>query len=219
MSGPRTWAASLTAASLAAMLMFAAPLRAQEHATGGHEQAASGGHAEHAAGRPDPLAVDLTLALSTLIIFLLLLIVLKKFAWGPIAAALDLRERTIAEHITLAEQTHEEGKKLLAQYEAKLTAAQDEVRAILEQARRQAEQAGQTLLAEARGEAQAEMQRAKREIETAKDQALIELSEMSADQAVGLAGKILGAKLDAADHRSLIEGALASFAQSSHLRN
>ncbi|HEX3654374.1 MAG TPA: F0F1 ATP synthase subunit B [Pirellulales bacterium] len=219
MSAPRTWAAGrsaaigLAAGSLVAFLLLASPLMAQEHAAAGDS------HAEHGEATPDPLAVDVDLAICTLIIFVLLLMVLKKFAWGPIAAALDLRERTIAEHITLAEQTHEEGKKLLALYESKLAAAQDEVRAILDQARRQAEQANQKLLAEARGEAQAEMQRAKREIETAKEQALIELSEQSADQAVSLAGKILGAKLDAADHRSLIEGALASFSKSSHLRN
>jgi F-type H+-transporting ATPase subunit b len=208
----------LAALGLTGVLLAAAPLRAAEKPTAHAEAAAAEGHAEHGE-TPDPLEVDVDLAICTLIVFVLLLIVLKKFAWGPIAAALDLRERTIADHITLAEQTHEEGKKLLALYEAKLAAAQDEVRAILDQARRQAEQAHQELLAKARAEAQAETQRAKREIEMAKDQAMIELAQMSADQAVNLAGKILGAKLDAADHRSLIEGALASFSQSAHLRN
>ncbi|HEX4148740.1 MAG TPA: F0F1 ATP synthase subunit B [Pirellulales bacterium] len=206
----------LAVVGLVGMLLAAHPLWAAA-AAADHSAAAGDGHAQPA-DTPDPLEVDVDLAICTLIVFVLLLLVLKKFAWGPIAASLDLRERTIADHIALAEQTHEEGKKLLAMYEAKLAAAQDEVRAILDQARRQAEQAHQELLAKARGEAQAETQRAKREIETAKDQAIIEVAEKSADQAVALAGKILGAKIDAADHKSLIESALASF-QSAHLRN
>jgi F-type H+-transporting ATPase subunit b len=159
----------------------------------------------------DPADFKTDLAIWTFVVFLVLLGVLRKFAWGPITAGLDKRERVVAEHIAIAEQSEAEAKRLLAEYEAKLLGAQDQVRAIVEEARKDAEAMHQEILAKARKDAEAEMERAKHEITTAKDQALIALAQSAADHAVELAGKILGAKLNAADHRSLIEQSLAGF--------
>jgi F-type H+-transporting ATPase subunit b len=163
--------------------------------------------------------VDPDLAIWTFLVFLVLLAVLWKFAWGPIAAALDLREQKIADNIAAAEQCNEEAKKLLADYEAKLAAARDEVRGILDEARRDAEHAGQEIVAKARADAMTEIERGKHEIETATSQALKELAETSANLAVDLAGRIVSAKLNAADHTRLIEEALASFPKGDHQRN
>lgn len=193
--------------------------RAEEHAqaSGAHAAAVEhGGHdaADHGGGghsNVDPLSIDIDLAFCTLIVFVLLLVVLRKFAWGPIAKGLDERERTIAEHIAFAEASQEEGRRLLAQYESKLQGAQDEVRAIMEEARRLADQAHQEMMDKARSEATAEIERARHEIATAKDQALIELAQSSANHAVELAGKILGKTLNAGEHRQLIESSLAGF--------
>ena len=187
-------------------------------------EAAHGGHDAHehigAEGvSKDPADFKTDLAIWTFVVFLVLLGVLRKFAWGPITAGLEKRERIVAEHIAIAEQSEEEAKRLLAEYEAKLLSAQDQVRAIVEEARRDAEQTHQTILAKARADAEAEMVRAKREIDVAKDQALTALAQSAADHAVALAGKILGAKLNAADHRGLIESSLAEFAQGDARRN
>jgi F-type H+-transporting ATPase subunit b len=187
-----------------------APAKPDAHAA----DAKGHGHAEHAEhGNADPMSVDPDLAWCTLIVFGLLLLILKKFAWGPIASALDQREKTVADHIALAEHNHDEAKRLLAEYEAKLRSAQQEVRDMLDAAHKRAEQSHQELLAKARTEAEGEMARAKREIDSAKDQALIVLAHTAADQAVGLAGKILKVRLQADDHRALIEGALHDFAR------
>ena len=113
---------------------------ADEQAGGHHDDAAAAGHGDGAGQeQPSPLVVDPDLAIWTFLVFLVLLAVLWKFAWGPIAAALDLREQKIADNIAAAEQCNEEAKKLLADYEAKLAAARDEVRGILDEARRDAE--------------------------------------------------------------------------------
>ncbi len=85
------------------------------------------------------------------------------------------------------------------------------MRAIIDEARRDAEHTQQEILAKARADAQAERDRSLREIETAKDQALKELGERTADLAVDLAGKIVGARLNAGDHQRLIEEALSRF--------
>ncbi len=206
------------------------PALAQAH--GADEHAAADGHAadaahgddSHAGGHgghedPSPLTVDFDLAIFTVVIFAILLGVLWKFAWGPISAALDLREKKISDNIAAAEQLNQEARKLLAEYESKLTAAREEVRGILDEARRDAEHAGQEIVAKARADAQAETQRGKHEIETATAQALNELAQTSANLAVDLAGKIVGAKLTASDHAKLIEESLASFPQGDHRKN
>jgi F-type H+-transporting ATPase subunit b len=166
-----------------------------------------GGHGEAAS----PLNFQSDLALWTAIVFLVLLAVLWRFAWGPIAKGLEGREQMIADQIAQAERSNAEARQLLADYQQKLAGSQDEVRAILEQARRDAEQRGRELIELSRTEAKREQEKSLREIEQAKDGALKELAQMSARLAVDLAGKIVGSRLEPADHARLIEQAIADF--------
>lgn len=159
----------------------------------------------------DPLSVDPDLAVWTFVVFIVLLVVLKKFAWGPILHALEGREHGIAEHIAQAERNHDEAKRVLAQYEQKLTLAANEVRDLMEQARKDAEQAKQAILADAKAGAEAERVRSLRDIEAATDQAMESLAARSAQLAVELAGKILGSELNKDSHAKLIQDAIAKF--------
>jgi F-type H+-transporting ATPase subunit b len=159
----------------------------------------------------DPSEIKGDVAIFTFIVFLLLLAILCKFAWRPISEGLEKREHHIAEQIAAAERANAEAKEMLAQYDRKLASAQDEVRAIIEEARRDATHTQQEILAQARADAVAEMDRAKREVETAKDQALRELAETSANLAVELAGKIIRTQLDAGQHAQLVTEALSRF--------
>ncbi|HVX14569.1 MAG TPA: F0F1 ATP synthase subunit B [Pirellulales bacterium] len=183
---------------------------------GSRVQAAEHGdaHAQHIGEdgvSTDPSEFKSDLAIFTFVVFLLLLGVLFKFAWGPISTGLDKREHHIAEQIAAAERANSEAKEMLAQYERKLAGAQDEVRAIIEEARRDATHTQQEILAQARADATAEMDRAKREVQTAADQARRELAETSATLAVELAGKIIRAQLDAGQHARLVSEALSQF--------
>lgn len=159
--------------------------------------------------KPEEFRSDL--AIVSFIIFLLLLAILTKFAWGPIVQGLEKREQTIAEHIAAAERSHEQAKALLAEHERKLAGAADEVRALLDEGRRDADRVKQEILAEAKAGADNERVRALRDIESATDQALKSLAERSASLAVELAGKIVQAKLSPADHNRLIQEAVAKF--------
>ncbi len=154
------------------------------------------------------------LSLWTAVVFLVVLAILYKFAWGPISEGLQKRESEIAAEIAEAHRKNEEARQLLADYEKKLSAAQDEVRGLIEQGRRDAEKLGQQLLDKAREEAGIERQRAVQQIESATLAALKELAERSATLAVDLAGKIVGSQLKAADHSRLIDQAVAEFSQS-----
>lgn len=179
----------------------------------GHDESGAG-HGYHVGQIDvdlDPSELKGDLAIFTFVVFLLLVLVLWKFAWGPISHGLERREHHIADQIAAAERANVEAKQMLADYERKLAGAHDEVRAIIDEARRDATTTQQEILAQARAEATAEMDRAKREVQTAKEQALRELAETSANLAIDLAGKILRAQLDAGQHAQLVSEALSQF--------
>jgi len=189
----------------------APPVEAAGPSGSAHGDAADSGGGHGGKGDINPLEVRGDLALWTGVVFLLLLAVLWKYAWGPIADGLDKREKRIADEIASAEKTNVEARELLAEYQQKLAASQGEIRQMLEAARRDAEQVGQQLVDKAREEARAEHQRALAEIELATADALKELAERSAGLAVELAGKIVDARLDPTAHAGLIEQAVADF--------
>jgi F-type H+-transporting ATPase subunit b len=175
------------------------------------KEIAHAGQNDQANPASDPLSVDPDLAVWTFIVFAVLLMVLWKFAWGPIVAGLEKREESIAHNIAAAQQQHDEAKQLLADYEVKLAGAADQVRAMLDEARRDAEQTKQSIIAEAKSGAESERLRGLRDIETATDAALQTLAERSAQLAVELAGKIVHNSLNAKDHSKLIQEAVAKF--------
>lgn len=184
----------------------------QESGHAAHEEAGHDtGHGHGGEVDTNPLTFKTDLALWTGVVFLVLLGVLWKFAWGPIIQGLDKRERGIADQIAQAEQQNAEAKKLLEQYDEKLARAQDEVRQIVEAGRRDAEQTGRELIEKAQADAESERQRALRDIDAATAAALQSLAEQSATLAVDLAGKIVGEKLDPEAHSRLIGQAVNRF--------
>jgi F-type H+-transporting ATPase subunit b len=184
--------------------------RAQDEGVHAEEAAAHrAADAEDHGGGPNPLAVDPDLAIWTGVVFLLLFAILSYFAWPQIAAAVDERDRRIADNIRAAEQKHEQAKRLLAEHEAKLATAAGEVRALLDEARRDAEHTKSSIVAEARKAAEDEKVRALRDIERAKDGAIHELAIASANVAVDLAGKVIRDKLTPEQNNRLVRDALA----------
>ncbi len=145
------------------------------------------------------------LAIWTGVVFLVVMAILWKFAWRPIADGLDKREQNIADQIAGADDANQQAKDILADYQRKLDEAGDQVRGILDQGRRDAEQLGRELLEKAKKEAELEQQRAMGRIEAATDDALMGLADRSAAMAVELAGRIVREKLDPKDHTRLIE--------------
>lgn len=174
--------------------------------------------AEHGGEDPlNPISVrgmtfpgDLTVW--TAVVFVVVMLILWTTAWKPIAKGLKMREDEIAGQIREAERRNQESRQLLSDYEKKLAASQDEVRAILEKARRDAEQVGREMLDKAKEDAAMERQRAVQQIESATAAALKELAERSATLAVNLAGRIVRTQLKPQDHSRLIQEAVANFA-------
>ncbi len=201
---------------LVGLVVPAAP--AAEDAHGKHAAAEQGGdhaHIGEAGVNRDPSELRTDLAVWTFLVFLVLLGALYLTAWKPILGALQQREEHIAGQIAEAERLQREAKALLAQHEQKLAEAAGQVRAMLEEARRDAEHARQEILEKAREEADQERQRALADIEQARKAALQELATRSADLAVQLASKILQTQVDRQAHHQLIAQAIGELAQTS----
>jgi len=170
---------------------------------------------EHGAETFNLFAGNLGTAIWTLLIFVLVLYVLGRFAWGPILAGLQRRERFIRESLETARQDREAAEARLREYEQKLAAARDEASRIVEEGRRDGEVTRRKIEEEARAAGEAMIQRAKREIGVARDTALRELYEKSAELATGMAGSILKRQLAPEDHDRLVQEALAELRQES----
>lgn len=179
----------------------------------GHEDL---GHGDASAVLESPEDFRTDLAIYTFVVFMLLLAILSWAAWPKISEALLARERRIEDSLTAAEAKHEEAKRLLAQHEAKLASAAAEVRAMLEEARRDADHTREEIVAEARAAAQQERERAIRDIDTAADHAMKHIAETSANLAVELAGKVIRETINPAKAQELVRTALAKLKASNN---
>jgi len=156
-----------------------------------------------------PAEVRKDLAIWSFAVFLGLLGLLTAFAWKPIMQGLEKREQGIADTIAKTNAAHEEARRQLASYERRLAEAADEVRGMLEEARRDSEATRQTIIAEARKAADEEQARAKREISLAKDDALSQIAQKAGELAVDVAGKFLREKLGSDDQARLVRDSIA----------
>jgi F-type H+-transporting ATPase subunit b len=148
------------------------------------------------------------LAIWSLIVFLLLLFVLSKLAWKPMLEGLRKREQSIHDAIAEADRAREEAHRFRDQLQSEVNNAHVKVREILDDARRDAERTTQDMIAKARGEIQTERERLRREIATARDQALQELWNQTAQLATLISAKAIRKQLSPEDHRRLIDEAL-----------
>jgi len=165
--------------------------------------------ASDAGGASNPFAGDIGSALWTLIIFGCVVVVLGKFAWGPILSALQKREEFIRDSLAQAKEDREDAAQQMKEYTEKLTAARAEATAIVDEGRRDAEALKHKIEDDAKSEAQASLDRAKREIELAKDTAVKELFGLGARLATDVASKIIRKELNASEHERLVEESIA----------
>ncbi len=177
----------------------------------GHDGQAAD-HDAHAAS-PNPISWKTDLALWSFIVFGLFVVILKVFAWGPLSGALNAREHKIKSDIAQAEEARIKAEKMLADYQAKLSAAQDEVLKTLAEARRDAEHTRQEIMAQTEKDVAATKERAILEIERTKDAALEELFNHLAGTVASATERVLGRALTDADQERLIGDALAEFSR------
>lgn len=147
--------------------------------------------------------------LVTLILFIVLMLLLKKFAWGPLMGIMQQREEQVASDLETAEKSRQETKKLLEEQRSLLKEARVEAQAIVENAKKQADLQKEEIVSAARNEAARLQESAKRDIETEKEKAITALREEVVSLSVLAASKVLNKEVSEEDNRSLIEETIA----------
>jgi F-type H+-transporting ATPase subunit b len=164
--------------------------------------------AEQAKPDPDILAPRFDLTLWSIVIFVILFMVLRKFAWGPILEGLQKREESITSAIEEATRARAEMVKQQAAFQKQLDDANQQIPRLMEQARKDAELLKEEMRAQANNDIQTERQRLRREIDVAKDQALQEIWHQAANLATIISARAVKRQLSPDDHRRLIDEAL-----------
>ena len=155
------------------------------------------------------ITFDPGLIIWTTIIFTLLLIVLKKFAWKPILNAVDERNTSIEDALKSAEKAKKEMEILNADNERILAEAKKERDILLKEAREIKEEIISKAKEKASSEADKILHSAKEQINSEKKKAIVELKNSVADLSISIAEKILKSELkDKNTQNELIKSSL-----------
>lgn len=155
--------------------------------------------------------VNLPTILTSLGVFVVLLIILSKTAWKPILEGLQKREDTIRKALDDAEAAHEKAKALIAEYESKIDHAREEAQAIFDEARRDAEDIRAQIESDARQRADESIERAKREIDQVSAKAWDNLVRDAAAMATEAASRIIDRQLTPEGHAEIVAGVVSEF--------
>ncbi|WP_408020066.1 F0F1 ATP synthase subunit B [Sporosarcina obsidiansis] len=141
----------------------------------------------------------------TVVFFTILMVLLKKFAWGPLMGVMDQRAQLIATEIEQAEKSRQESAKLLEEQRALLKEARDNAQSIVENAKKQGDTQREELITAARAEVNRMKEAATLEIATEKEKAVAAVREEFVSLSILAASKVLGKEISEEDNRALIE--------------
>ena len=155
-----------------------------------------------------PFAGDVGNAIWTLVIFLIVVVVLGKFAWGPVLGLLKEREDFIRKSLHDAKRDRDEAEARLKEYTVQTQNARAEAASLVEEARRDSERLREELRSKAKAEADTILKNAERQIQLETGLALAQIRTEAVDLSVMIASKLIGRNLTRSDNERLIEDAL-----------
>jgi F-type H+-transporting ATPase subunit b len=162
---------------------------------------------EHTSG---PLTVEGGLMLWTVFIFILLLLVLKRFAWPAILGAVEAREQALEQQLAEAEGRRTEAAALLAEHKRLVADAKGQAHGIIVDARQLAEKERAAAMEKTKQEQQEFLARARREIDVERDRAIADLRREAVDLSLAAASKLIGERVGTDTDRKLVMDYLAT---------
>lgn len=140
-----------------------------------------------------------------LIVFSILLLAVKHYAWGPVKDMMEKRRQKVIDDLDQAASDRKKAEILANEREAALKNSRQEATQILSVAKSNAQKTGKQIVSEAKAEASAIRERAKADAAQAKTDALNEAREEVADLSVTIAEKVIAKNLSAADQKDLVD--------------
>jgi len=165
-------------------------------------------HAAQEAEALSPFAGNLGNAIWTVLIFVAVVMVLGKFAWGPVLSLLSAREDFILRSLSDAKRDRDAAEARLKEYAAKLQSAHAEAVTIVETARGDAERLRQELREKARSEAEALIKNAQQQIQLETARGVQQIRTEAVELSVMIASKLIQKNITKEDNERLIEEAL-----------
>jgi F-type H+-transporting ATPase subunit b len=156
-----------------------------------------------------PLTVEPGLMIWTVVVFVALLAILRKFAWPALLGAVEARERALEEQLAEAERNRVEAARLLAEHQKLLAESRTAAQGLLAEARAAAERERALAMEKTRQEQEDLLERARRDIIAERERAVAELRREAVDLSLAAASKLIERRLDSESDRQLVQDYLA----------
>ncbi|MBT8900788.1 ATP synthase F0 subunit B [Lactobacillus delbrueckii subsp. bulgaricus] len=140
-----------------------------------------------------------------LIVFSILLLAVKHYAWSPVKDMMEKRRQKVIDDLDQAASDRKKAETLANEREAALKNSRQEATQILSDAKSNAQKTGKQIVSEAMAEASAIREKAKADAAQAETDALNEAREEVADLSVTIAEKVIAKNLSAADQKDLVD--------------
>ncbi len=162
-----------------------------------------------AESQQNPLVkLDPGLFIWTILTFVLISTILAKFAWKPLLAMLEERNKSIEDSLLSAEKARKELENINQESEAVLTQAKSEAQSIISEAKSAADNLKEDIVSKARQEADGQLEKAKVQINVEKDKAMQEIRKEVVNLSIDVAEKIIKKNLSKEDNVELINSSL-----------
>lgn len=156
------------------------------------------------------VSLQVNLMFWTLVIFGLLFIILRKWAFPAVLGAVEAREKALAEAIEGAKHDRDEAARLLEEQRKQIEGSRLEAQKLIAEARQIAEKSRADLIEKTRLEQQDMLARARRDIGVERDKAIAQLRREAVDLAIAGASKVVEQSMDNDKNRALVETFLTS---------
>lgn len=140
-----------------------------------------------------------------IVCFVIVLVVLTKYAFPALRKSVEAREQKIADDLEAAEKAKLDAQREQDEYKRQLGDARSEANRIIEEARQSAEQVRKDLIAKAESDAKQIVERAQEQLEAERNRTVQELQSQVAEMSIELAEKVVNRALDDKTHRDLVD--------------
>ncbi len=145
------------------------------------------------------------LVIWTIVTFVVLLVLLRRFAWGPILSMIEDREVGIRESLEAADRQRAEAQRMIEEHHAALELARKDAAEMVKRAQEEVELARVEALDKAKAEAAELIASARAQIEAEQKKAFSEVKVVAVDLAMAAASKLIEASMDEAQQRRLVQ--------------
>jgi len=170
--------------------------------------------ADHSGGWLEKwLTVETGLLYWTITTFLVLLVILRWKAWGPLMDAMNARAKQIEDSLSKAEKVTAKAEQQAAKNEEILNAARKEAQDIVSKAREAGDKLKNKLEEDGKNQYNGMLEKAKEQIDTEKQKALNEIKTTVVDIALKASERVIKRNLNNEDNKKLVEKTVDEFKQ------